>query len=384
MVLGNSNKHAKALQEALQGTDENAIVQAWEQFSNAIVEKIQADYMEAQGDKGILASRGYRQLTNAETKYYNALIEASKAKNYNQAVTTLADLTENELMPETIVDAVYKDLVENYPLLSKVHFQNARYSTKVIMNDHSKQMAQWGEIEGEIAKEIVSAFKIMDIQQNKLSAYAVIPMGLLDMGATFLDSYIRTILRDAIAVALEEAIVNGDGNGKPVGLMKKLTGAVDGVHQDKDAQAITNFGVKTMGTLIAQMAKNEKDQKRTVGKLTLIVNANDYYILVAPAVRTQNFAGAYVDNFAFPMEVVISEAVPEGRAILAMLDNYFAGIGFAKEGVIEFSDHAQFLEDKRVYKIKTYGCGRALDENSALLLDISGLEEAHINVKHVE
>ena len=206
-------------------------------------------------------------------------------------------------------------------------------------------------------------------------------MGLLDLGSTLLDGYIRAILKDAIAVALEEAIVKGDGKGKPVGLMKKLTGALDGVHQDKEAIAVTDFGVKSMGELIAKMAKNEKGQNRKVGDLTLIVNANDYYTKVAPAVRVQNMAGAYVDNFAFPMEVVISEAVPAGKAVMAMLDNYFVGVGFPKEGVIEFSDEYKFLEDQRTYKIKTYAVGRAIDENSALVLDISGLTEAVIAVK---
>ncbi|MGM9534898.1 MAG: phage major capsid protein, partial [Intestinibacter sp.] len=226
-----------------------------------------------------------------------------------------------------------------------------------------------------------TAFKTLEMSQNKLSAFAVIPMGLLDLGKTFLDAYIRRILKDAIAVALEEAIVKGDGNGKPIGLMMKLTGALDNVHQEKEAIAVTDFGVKSMGGLIAKLAKNEKGQNRRVGALTLIVNANDYYTLVAPAVRVQNMSGAYVDNFAFPMDIVISEAVPANRAVMAMLDNYFVGVGFPKDGVIEFSDEYKFLEDQRTYKIKTYAVGRAIDENSAIVLNIEGLEEATIAVK---
>lgn len=383
MILGNENKYAKQLQVALTSGSEEEQTRAWEDFSNSIVESIKADaeiYAQT-GDKNILAQRGYRQLTSAEERFYDKFIEASKMRNVQQAVTTLADLKENELMPETIIEDVYRDLVAEHPLLAKVKFQSVAYATKVIMNDHTAQSAVWGEIDAEITKEITSAFKMLDMTQNKLSAFAVIPMGLLDLGKVFLDAYIRAILKDAIAVALEEAIVKGDGKGKPVGLMKKLTGALDGVHQDKEAIAVTDFGVKSMGALIAKMAKNEKGQNRQVGALTLIVNANDYYTLVAPAVRVQNMAGAYVDNFAFPMEVVISEAVPAGKAVMAMLDNYFVGVGFPKEGVIEFSDEAKFLEDKRVYKIKTYGVGRAIDENSALVLDISGLTEAVIAVK---
>ena len=380
MKLGNNQ--AKELQMALQGNNEAEIQQAWTNFSNSIVEEIKNDYMESLNDKNILVQRGYRALTNAEEKYYNSLITASKCRNVQQAVTTLADLTANDLMPETIIDQVMKDLVEEHPLLTKVNFQYAKYATKIIMNDHTKQNAVWGEIDAEITKEITSAFKVLNLAQNKLSAFAVIPMGLLDMGPTFLDGYIRAILKDAIACGLEEAIVKGDGDGKPVGLMMKLTGALDGVHQAKEAVAVTDFGVKSMGALIARMAKNEKGHNRPVGKLSLICNANDYYTLVAPAVRVQNMSGAYVDNFAFPMEVIISEAVEAGKAILADLNNYFVGVGFAKEGVIEFSDEAQFLADKRVYKIKTYANGRAMDENSALLLDISGLQPAVITIKN--
>ena len=324
MILGN-NKYAQELQNALTSGNEDEQVRAWENFSNAIVEDIKRDaeiYAQT-NDKTILAQRGYRQLTAAEEKFYDKFIEASKMRNVQQAVTTLADLKENELMPETIIEDVYRDLVEEHPLLAKVNFQSVAYATKVIMNDHSKKTAVWGEIDATISKEITSAFKMLELTQNKLSAYAVIPMGLLDLGKTFLDAYIRTILKDAIASALEEAIVKGTGKGQPVGLMKKLTGALDGVHQDKTAVAVTDFGVKSIGTLIAKLAKNENGQNRRVGALTLIVNANDYYTLVAPAVRVQNFSGAYVDNFAFPMEVVISEAVPTGKAVMAMLDNYF-------------------------------------------------------------
>lgn len=383
MVLGNKNNYADALQRALTNGTEEEQQQAWNDFSNAIVEEIKADaeiYAQT-GDKNILAQRGYRQLTSAEEKFYDKFIEASKMRNIQQAVTTLKDLNDNQLMPETIIEDVYRDLVEEHPLLGKVNFQSVAYATKVIMNDHTAQSAVWGEIDAEITKEITSAFKMLDMTQNKLSAYAVIPMGLLDLGKTFLDAYIRTILKDAIASALEDAIVNGDGNGKPIGLARKLSGALDGVYPEKDAVAVTDFGVKSMGTLIAKMAKNEKGQNRKVGNLTLICNANDYYTLVAPAVRVQNMSGAYVDNFAFPMEVVISEAVPTGKAVMAMLDNYFVGVGFSKDGVIEFSDEYKFLEDQRTYKIKTYGVGRAIDENSALLLDISGLTEAFITTK---
>ena len=380
MKLGN-NGYATELQKALMGEDVEAQIKAWENFSNEIVAEIRQDvemYAKNQ-DKEILVARGYRMLTSAEEKYYNNLVKASKCRNVQQAVTTLEELQSNELMPESIIDRIMEDLVEDHPLLGKIQFQAVKYATKVIMNDHSRQLAAWGEIDAEIQKEITSAFKVLDMVQNKLSAYAVIPLGFLDMDVTFLDAYIRRILTEAIACGLEEAIVKGDGNGKPVGMSKKLAGAVDGVHADKEAIAVTEFSVKEMGALIAGMSKDEKGKARKVGQLTLVVNSATYYGKVAPATKVMNTAGAYVDVLPFAMDIVISEYVDDNKAILVDLDRYFAGIGF--ESGVQFSDEAQFLADKRVYKVKAYAVGRAIDENSALLLDVSGLEEAFINVK---
>lgn len=72
------------------------------------------------------------QTTNqCRRKFYNKFIEASKCRNIQQAVTTLTSLTSNDLMPDTIIEDVYRDLVEEHPLLSKVKFQSVAYATKL-------------------------------------------------------------------------------------------------------------------------------------------------------------------------------------------------------------------------------------------------------------
>lgn len=56
------------------------------------------------------------------------------------------------------------------------------------------------------------------------------------------------------------------------------------------------------------------------------------------------------------------------------------GLGSSKEGAITFDDSVQFLEDNRVYLIKTFANGRAFDNTVSLLLDISKLDPAYITV----
>ena len=76
-------------------------------------------------------------------------------------------------------------------------------------------------------------------------------------------------------------------------------------------------------------------------------------------------------------------ALEEGTAVMGSASRYFATAGTAKEGRIEASDHAQFLQDKRVYLIKTYANGMPKDNNSFAVLDISGLKPAALKVEMV-
>ena len=48
---------------------------------------------------------------------------------------------------------------------------------------------------------------------------------------------------------------------------------------------------------------------------------------------------------------------------------------------IEYSDEYKFLERQRIYAIFLYGYGRAMDENAFVLLDISGLKGAALEVR---
>ena len=364
-----------ALQNAMAGEDEKAIQEAWLGFQQSIIDVVKQDYEEAHGNQAILAQRGYRQLTQQEINYYNKLIEAGKSANPKQAMTGVMNI-----MPETIIEDVYKDLVQEHPLLSKINFVSVKYLTKWILNDHTVQTAVWGEINSAITEEITSAFKVIDVNQCKLSAFTVIEKDMLDLGPTFLDGYIRMFLKDALLTGLEKGIVDGTGKAQPIGLTRDVSKDVTitgGVYPKKEKIEVTSFIPSAYGELLAKMVKNENGRNRKFDKVLMICNQTDYLRKVMPATTYLNAAGAYVNNlFPFPTDVEISNELDEGEAIVCLPDEYFMGIGGAKEGVIEYSDDLKFLEDKRVYKIKMYGMGKAYDNTVSLLLDISNLEAA--------
>lgn len=387
---------AAALQSAMAGGNEEEIKQAWVQFQEAVIEDIKADFIEYQAtqDKSILAQRGYRQLTTAEENYYKKFIEASKSANPQQAFAALPG-TVDGVMPETIIEDVFKELVEEHPLLDKINFQYCKYLTKWILNDHTIDTAVWGELNSTIAKEITSAFKVVDITQNKLSAFAAIPLDMLDLGPTFLDSYIRTVLKDALLCGLEKAIVAGTGKNQPIGLCKDVSHDVtvtSGVYPDKTKVKLTSFMPKEYGTLLAKLAKTESwtdddgkvrgGRSRKFSSVLFICNMTDYLTKVMPASTALNVNGTFTQNvFPFPTDVVVSNELADNTAIVCLPEEYLMAMGGAKEGIITYSDDYKFLEDLRYFKIKTYGAGKAIDDTVAVFLDISDLEELYITTK---
>ena len=377
---------------AMKSGDEAKIQQAWKDFHDSVAAEVVKDFEEVQAsnDSAILAQRGYRQLTSHETKWYNKVITALKSADPKQAFTSIiGSENEDDLMPTTIIEDVYKNLKDEHPLLKAISFQHVGYVTKWILNDHSAQNAVWGTITAEITKEITSSFKVVDINQNKLSAYAIIEHGMLDLGPTFLDNYIRTVLAEAIMAGLELAIVAGSGVNEPIGLIKDIHEGVSYSsttgYPNKETVSVTDFSPAQYGALVARMAQTEGGKKRRIPKVYMIVNQIDYLTKVMPATTLLNANGAYVnDLFPVPTEVIVSNAVDDGKAVLFLNGEYFLGMGGSKNGVIEYSDEYKFLEDVRVFKIKQYGAGRAFDNTSALYLDISKLDPAYITIKNLE
>lgn len=374
---------AAALSTAMQSGDEEQIKKAWEGFAEAVKVAVKAE-VEAEGvetnDAQALASRGVRQLTSDERKYWEKFIEASKSANFKQAIENI-----DVAFPETIIEDVFKEITEKHPLLAAVNFQNVSILTKWILSDHNTNAAVWGEINGEITEEIKGALKKIDLVQNKLSSFAFIPQDMLELGPVFVDRYIRALLVESIALGLEYGIVKGKGVNEPIGLIRDIHTGVSISETEgypaKTAVKITSFEPVEYGNLLAELAVSEKGNPRVVPEVTLICNQHDYFKKIMPATTVLGMDGTYKrDLFPYPTKVIVSNALANNEAIVCLLDEYFFGLGGSKNGVLTYDDSFKFLEDLRTYKIKLHGNGRAYDNTCALLLDTTDLQPAYITV----
>lgn len=358
-----------------------------EEFSEAFLElcqEIEQNVMEEakelvnQNDINVLSQRGVRQLTSAEREYYEKVIEAMKSTDPKQALNNI-----ETVFPETIIDSVFNDLTTNHPLLSKLNATTVSGLTRMMMNTNGEQKAAWGKLTGKIIEELTSGFKEVDVTQDKLSAFLPVSKAMLDLGPAWLDNYVRQVLTEALANGLEYGIVNGTGKDMPIGMTRQVgdgVNVVSGEYPKKEAIKMTALNMEQLGNVTSIMARNSKGQTRNVENLILLVNPVDYWKRILPATRAMSPDGVYVSTLPIPVEIIQSAAVDEGTAVYGMAGKYFLGVGMSKNGKIEYSDEYRFLEDERVYLIKLYAHGFALDNNAFVVLDIKDLQPIRFEV----
>jgi len=377
--------------DAMREGSEEKMVACLEELSEGVCRSLMQEYQSMnasdRANSEILASRGIRQLTSEETTYYKALAEAMRASG-SRVQSALTDITVT--MPETIIDQVMEDVKTEFPLLEAVNFVNASYMTTWIYNKQGVQTASWGAIGSEITKELSGAFGKLSATQCKLTAYMVVSQDYLDLGPAWLDRYVRAILTEASGMAMETAIVDGQGNADsaacPIGMSRDLdngsTASDLTTYPRKTATKVTALDPATYGSILASISKTPTGRHRRVGNVIMVCNPADYFTKVMPATTYMTPNGGYVSNvLPYPTQIIQSEGCPEGYAVVGIAKQYVGLLGAgSKRGVISYDDSVQFLEDNRVYKIRLLGNGRPKDNTSFVLLDISDLEPLKLHV----
>jgi len=194
------------INQAVKDGNEEAFALAFNEFSELLQEAVLA---EAKGlvhaaDSHVLAGRGVRALTSTETEYYQKLIEAMKSSNPKQALTEI-----DVVLPETVIETVFEDIVEAHPLLDAINFQQTGALTEILVSAlDGRQMGTWGKLTDEIIKELSAGFISITLDKKKLSAFLPIAKAMLDLGPVWIDRYVRAHLSEAIFNGLEYGIVS--------------------------------------------------------------------------------------------------------------------------------------------------------------------------------
>ncbi|MBP3951132.1 phage major capsid protein [Bacillus sp. YZJH907-2] len=368
--IQNKDERIKAMQEVFESGDAHGVAEAimnnfesnmvhiQDMMNSVVKEAKRAD--EEQWDAQVLASRGVRVLTTEEKKFYNAAIEAN---SFDEVV---------KLMPPTVFERVFEDLEKEHPLLSLVNFQRTGATTAWVLRKPGEPVAFWGDVTSAIQEMLDEGFRTIEQGMFKLSGFLVVSKAMFELGPEWLDRYVRMFMGEVVADELENAIVNGDGNKKPIGMLKDLEAdIVGGAYQNKTATVLTEFTPKVIGEKI--LAPTTKNGTRRYTGVTLIINPLDYALRFFALGAKQKDDGTWTyNNFAVPgLTIVETPAMPLGRMVSGKPKDYFMGV--AAEQKLETTDVLRMIEDQRLYLIRQLANGRPLDADSFEVFDISNL-----------
>lgn len=367
------NEKDNAFKDALDEQDNAKLAKAFEDRFKTVEANILQKFEELKDeqDENVLASRGVRRLTNAEKEFYKS-IKDQVGNNPTKGATTV--------IPKTIINAVYEDLkaITTDNPLALIDLENTSGVSEWLVSLVDSPIAAWGELTEGITKELNVGFKVFGTETNKLSCYLPFAKSILDLGYEWIDAFLRQYMTLAIKTNLTTACISGNGQKCPYGMAYDYdtdsdTGTI------KTAVDIKAIDKKNFGPLFKTLRKSPITGKtRALENPTIFVDSDSYYDYLYTNDSIINAKGEFVsmlDNLGVKV-CVCETGLEEGQAILAMPKRYWMGFGSKKggqEGTVEFSDDFLFLEDKRVYKVKTYADGFLKDKNGAILLNLKTL-----------
>lgn len=351
---------------AIQSDDEGAIAEALcvmaNSIQNDILDEARSVAQSEGADRYIMAQRGQHQLTTEERSYYGQVIE-------NRGFEGLEATT-----PPTIFNRVFEDLQTDHPILSEIDFIPTGLVTEWIVRTSEKVGAVWGKITSAITEELGATFGVEDADQYKLTAFFPVAKDMLELGAEWLDKFVRAVLKESIQISLENAIINGDGKDKPIGMIRDLEGSVQlGVYPELAAEVLNDLTPGTLGEKV--MAPLTDGGTKAVDRVIMVVNPLDYWAKIFAKTTMLTSTGSYVYGvLPIPGTIIQSIAMPVGKMSVGRPKDYMLLLGGAER--IMQSDEYKFLEDQRVYATKMFANGKPKRANAFKLFNISGMNGA--------
>lgn len=333
-----------------------------------LIDELVEQNAKAAADEAYRESLGLHTLSKDETEFYGHIV-----KDVKQAITA----NQIDILPESIVDRTLADVKKKSTTLSLVKMAPAGV-TKWLTGSHSGA-AVWGALTDEIKGELNATISTLNLEQNKLTVYLVIPKAIRDLALPFVDKYFTAILAEAMHDGMVDGYLNGDGKTGPIGITKKIESfKTDGTAAAKDKlTTVTKFSPKGLSGVRKTLSNNGK---RVVSELHLICNPLDEAEYVDPALYGEALVGGYKDTSFMPIVKHPEPKCQKGTGILTIKDAYIMGCTSVK---FNEYDQTKAMEDADLIIGKAYANGRADDDNCAVVFDITKLEEYVLPVTQV-
>ncbi len=324
-----------------------------------LIEEIKEQSRRAEADEDYRRKLNLHLLSKEEEEFYQNF------KDIKQSITA----KQVDIIPTSIIDRTLDDVRQASDILSLIQFAPADVK-KWIVAEHSGS-AVWGNLTDAIKGELSAAVTAMNIEIFKLTVYLIIPKAIRDLALPFVDRYFTAILAEAMQDGLVKGYLDGDGKTGPIGITKKI-GSFTSAGKAAAKTVLTNvtkFSPKGLAEIRKLLTNGGK---RKVSELHLLCNPLDEAEYVDPALYGEALTGGYRNTSFMPIKKHVDANVEQGKGIFTIPNVYVMGITSTR---FDEYDQTKALEDADLVIGKCYANGRAIDDNCAVVFDITKLEE---------
>jgi HK97 family phage major capsid protein len=204
--------------------------------------------------------------------------------------------------------------------------------------DGARPEAIWMEMCDPV-EELAGAFEAVELDGFKVGGFIPVCNAILEDSMLDLASYVERTIAEAIAKAIDKAIMNGTGTKQPEGIVPNIV-----------------VGNKTTGETLAEilpslgLVDTGEDQ---VGEIIAVMQRKTYYEKILPQTIATTDTGKQVvqgvnDPNIAGLRVVFSNYAPANKIILGDFKQYVLG---ERKGItLASSTDVRFIEDQTVFK----------------------------------
>lgn len=293
--------------------------------------------------------------------------ERSEVKEFYERFRNLRAVNGGELtIPDIVVNRIMDimgDYTTLYPLVDKIQVSG----TTRILIDTDTEPATWIEQPGTIPTGDVGTITYVDFDGFKVGKVTFVDNYLLQDSIINLDNYVTKKLARAIAMALDAAIVNGEGssNYQPTGIIPSLP-----AENQVDVTADENL-IKNLGKQVGLIDTGED----AVGEIVAVMHRKTYYNRLFEFSVQVDSSGNVVGklpNLSQPdllgLRVVFNNNLSEDDVLFGDFSKYTL---VERENItIDNSEHVKFVEDQMAFRGKGRFDGKPVKPEAFALVSI--------------
>lgn len=274
------------------------------------------------------------------------------------------------LIPDNFL-GLLRETVEDYSaLVGAVDKRSIRGTGRLVIEGAIPE-AVWTEACANL-NELDLGFTKTEIDGYKVGGYFKVCNANLEDSDISLASELITALGQAIAYALDKAILYGTGVKMPVGIVTALAAVSDTPNIVSHAATVKDKALIEALIGDAMLIKN----KYSKSSLVWVMNTKTY-LAIKMAMMNVNANGLYVAGDELPIiggRVITQDYMPDNTIIGGHFDLYLLA---ERAGVeISTSEHAFWLADQTGFKGTARYDGKVLDTNSFVAIGINGVTPA--------